>query len=322
MFLVAMTLMRVKHIRRETDDVRVFHLERCDGESLPAFTPGAHIDVHLDDRLVRQYSLCNGPEETRAFVIGVKREVLSRGGSAAMHEKIQLGDILPVGGPRNAFELHAQAAHHVLVAGGIGITPLLSMCRHLLASDASFVLHYFARSASQAPFHHELSASRYAGRVAFHYGQQPEEVRAQLRDILQMRAPQAHLYLCGPRPFMDAAQHAAAASWPSEAVHFEYFSPDAQGQRAPHDAFVVRLARTGGDYLVPPDMSIVQALSQHGVSVDVSCEQGMCGTCLTSVLDGKPDHRDSFLSEEERLACDKLLPCVSRACSDVLVLDL
>ncbi|WP_418320130.1 PDR/VanB family oxidoreductase [Piscinibacter sakaiensis] len=313
---------RVRGIRPASAEVRVLELEAANGTPLPPFTPGSHIDVHLGAGLVRQYSLCNGPADTDRYTIAVKRETDSRGGSAAVHERIKEGDTLEIGAPRNNFELRDTAAHYVLVAGGIGVTPILSMARHLLARGASFELHYFARSIALAAFHDELSAPAFGGRVDFHYALAPEATRAKLRKILWTRRPHAHLYLCGPRPFMDSVEDVASATWPPEAIHVEYFTADQDALAAPRGSFVVKLARSGGDYVVPEELSIAQALAQYGVMVDVSCEQGVCGTCLTGVLGGEPDHRDSFLTDEERRSCDKVMPCVSRARSDVLILDL
>jgi len=313
---------RVESIVSETEDVRLFKLVAAGHERLPKFTPGAHIDVHLGEGIVRQYSLCNGPSDTDHYLIGVKREAQSRGGSAALHERVREGDLLQVGAPRNNFELRETAAHYVLISGGIGITPILSMARHLLASGASFELHYFARSIQQTAFHAELSKPDYLGHVDLHYALEADAVRAKLRRILWERKPNAHLYLCGPRPFMDTVQEVATATWPPDAVHLEYFKADASALAAPTGSFTVRLARTGGDYLVAAEQSVVQALAQYGIYLDVSCEQGVCGTCLTGVLEGQPDHRDCFLTDDEKRSGDKLLPCVSRACTDFLVLDL
>lgn len=319
-----MTLqVQVRRIVQETSEVRVFELvPAAVGEPLPPGSPGAHIDVHLPGGLVRQYSLCNGPEQTDSYVIAVKREEASRGGSAALHETITQGQALMVGPPRNNFELRITAPHTVLVAGGIGITPLLSMARHLLQRGASFELHYFTRSIEHTAFHGELSGSAWLGRVEFHYALEADAVRSKLRHILWERRSGAHLYLCGPRRFMDTVQEVAHATWPPDAVHLEYFAADATALAAPAGSFTVRLARTGGDYLVPAEQSIAQALAQYGVHLDTSCEQGVCGTCLTGVLGGEPDHRDCFLSDDEKRRGDKLLPCVSRARSGLLVLDL
>lgn len=313
---------RVQRIVQATAEVKLFELVQVDDAALPPFTPGAHIDVHVGAACVRQYSLCNGPADVTGYLIGVKKEPDSRGGSRTLHETTREGDLLQIGAPRNNFALRDTAGHHVLVAGGIGVTPILSMALHLLASRASFELHYFSRSIALTPFHDVLSAPEYLGRVDFHYALDADAVRAKLRKILWQRKADAHLYLCGPRPFMDAVQQAAAATWPPDAVHLEYFTADAAALAAPTRTFTVRLARSGGEYLVGEDQSIVQALTQYGVHLDTSCEQGVCGTCLTGVIEGEPDHRDSYLSDDEKRCGDRILPCVSRARGAVLVLDI
>jgi vanillate O-demethylase ferredoxin subunit len=239
-----------------------------------------------------------------------------------MHERVKEGDTLRISAPRNNFALVPDANYHLLLAGGIGITPLLSMTRHLLATGASFELQYFSRSIQHTAFHKLLSSPEFKGRVVFHYALEPDAVRAYLRKLLWRHPPGAHLYLCGPRPFMDLVETTAAPTWAPEAVHLEYFAADPASLSGPRENFKVRLARSGGDYVVPADKSIVHALSEQGVHIETSCEQGVCGTCLTGLLEGTADHRDVFLSDEERSAGDKIMPCVSRSRSEVLVLDL
>jgi vanillate monooxygenase ferredoxin subunit len=311
---------RVKRIRQEALDIKSFELEAADGRTLPAFTPGSHIDVHLAAGMVRQYSLCGGPAPS--YQIAVKKEPDSRGGSLAMHERVKQGDALQISIPRNNFALVPDANYHLLLAGGIGVTPILSMARHLLASGASFELQYFSRSIQYTAFHELLSSPEFKGRVVFHYALEPDAVRAYLRKLLWRRPPGAHLYLCGPRPFMDLVETTAAPTWAPEAVHLEYFAADPASLAGPRERFKVRLARSGGEYAIAPEQSIVQALAEHGVHIETSCEQGVCGTCLTGLLEGKPDHRDVFLTDEEKSAGDKIMPCVSRSRSELLVLDL
>ena len=313
---------RVERIRQEALDIKSFELVRVDGGSLPGFAPGSHVDVHIEQGLVRQYSLCSGSDETARYRIAVKNESGSRGGSRAMHEHVKEGDVIQISAPRNNFSLVSGAAHHLLVAGGIGVTPLLSMARHLQAERASFDFQYFSRSIQHTAFHDLISGSDLGHRTVFHYALEPEAVRSYLRRLLWRRREGAHLYLCGPRPFMDLVEATAAATWPPEAVHLEYFSADPASLAGASDEFRVRLARRNCEYLVPAGKSIVDALADHGVCIETSCEQGVCGTCLTGVLGGTPDHRDVFLTEEERAAGGKILPCVSRARSEVLVLDL
>lgn len=314
---------QVRRIVQETPEVRSFELAGVGEQLLPAFSAGAHIDVHLPGDVVRQYSLCNGPQDTDAYVIGVKREPASRGGSSALHDQVRVGDMLQVSAPRNNFALALQAKHHLLLGAGIGITPLLSMARHLAAEGASFELHDFVRSEALAAFMDPLQQPSFAGRVHFHLGLDAAAVQTTLERILAERGEGSHLYLCGPRPFMEAVRACAASKgWPAEAVHFEYFNADEALLAAPKDSFKVRLARSGGEFTVPADQSIVQVLSLQGIEIYTSCEQGVCGTCVTPVLEGMPDHRDSFLTDDEKRCGDRLMPCVSRSCSNVLVLDL
>ena len=313
---------RVLRIRAEAQDVRSFELTSADGAPLPAFSAGSHIDVHIADGLVRQYSLCSDPAEAGRYRIAVKREPVSRGGSQAMHERVREGDLLTISVPRNHFALSPAAKHHLLVAGGIGITPLLSMAQQLLPSGAAFSLVYFSRSIAHTAFHEYLSTPEFRGRVSFHYALEPEQVRAYLRKLLWSRPADGHLYLCGPRPFMDLVETTAAPTWPPEAVHLEYFSADPASLAGPKGSFLVRLARHGGEFEIAEGRTIIEVLAEHGIIVDTSCEQGVCGTCLTGVLEGEPDHRDVFLTDAEKLANDRMTVCVSRAKSPRLVLDL
>jgi len=313
---------RVAKKTLEATDICSFDLADPAGGRLPAFTAGSHIDVHVGDALVRQYSICNKPGDLSCYRIAVKNEPQSRGGSRSMHERVREGDSLTISAPRNNFVLKEDADHTVLIAGGIGITPLLSMALHLDAVGRSFELQYFSRSIAHTAFHQLLSRRGLAEKVGFHYAVEPEAVRSYLRKHLWHHQDGAHLYLCGPRPFMDLVEQTAAVTWPPESVHLEYFTADPAAMAGPRETFTVRLARSGGDYLIPPDKTIVQALAERGVHVETSCEQGVCGTCLTGVLEGIPDHRDVFLTDEERSIGDKFLPCVSRAQSDVIVVDL
>ena len=312
---------RVQCVKQEALDIKSFELAPAAGGSLPAFTPGSHIDVHPAPGIVRQYSLLNGPGDTTAYRIAAKLEPQSRGGSRAMHEAIREGQTLTISAPRNNFHLHEGARHTMLFAGGIGITPLLSMLQHLDARGDSFELQYFSRSVAHTAFHELLSQKKFADKVGFHYALEPEAVRGYLRKHLWHRQDGAHLYICGPRSFMDMVEQTAAITWPPESVHLEYFTADPEALAGPRDEFVVRCARSGGDYQIPADESIVDALRRQGIKIETSCEQGVCGTCLTGVLEGEPDHRDVYLTDEEKQTGDKMMPCVSRAKSSVLVLD-
>ena len=312
---------KVNRIRAEARDIKSFELVSTNG-ALPGFAAGSHIDVEIAPGMTRQYSLCNGPDDNGRYLIAVKREPESRGGSRAMHERIREGDSLTISAPRNNFAVESGAGHHLLLAGGIGVTPILSMARHLLAARASFDVHYFSRSLEHTAFRDVLADPAFKGKVNFHYALEPDGLRAYLRKLLWFRAPDAHVYLCGPRPFMDLVEATAAATWPPESVHLEYFVADPRSLAGAQDEFQVTLARSGGTYTIASGCTIVEALGGHGIRIETSCEQGMCGTCLTGVLQGTPDHRDVFLSDAEKQANDRMTPCVSRARTPHLVLDL
>lgn len=312
---------KVKQIQQQALDIKSFLLVGPEGGALPAFTPGSHIDVHVGAGLVRQYSLCNGPGERDGYLIAVKREPESRGGSRGMHA-LQEGDAIAISAPRNNFALDPSARRHVLLGGGIGITPLLSMAQHLQAGNASFELHYFSRSAAHTAFHSLLSGPELKDRVTLNHGFDPDALRAYLQRLLGQRADGAHLYFCGPQAFMELIASCAAPSWPPDSVHLEYFAADPAALAGPQQEFRIRLAKSGATYAIPAGVPITEVLAAHGCAIETSCEQGVCGTCLTGVLDGVPDHRDVYLTDAEKSAGNKILPCVSRAKTALLVLDL
>lgn len=286
---------------------------------LPTFQPGAHIDLHLPNGLVRQYSITNGPGEQSSYVIGVKREAMSRGGSAAIHETLRVGDVVAISEPRNNFPLRRDATHTILVAGGIGVTPLLAMARALARQRLSYELHVFARSGEHLPFAAELAALGEA--VRLHLGLDPAETGEALAGITASPGFARHLYICGPGPMLERVRElAATAGWADEAVHFEYFRND----RPIDDStgFVVDLARSALTLDVPAGRSLLDVLRENGVAAPSSCEQGACGTCLTRVLEGVPEHQDVYLNESEKRSNTVMLTCVSRARTPRLVLDI
>ncbi|AOB32731.1 Vanillate O-demethylase oxidoreductase [Bordetella sp. H567] len=312
---------RVARKVAETAEISSFELVDPAGGELPPFTAGSHIDVHLPNGIMRQYSLCNAPWERHCYRIAVLREAASRGGSQAMHDTVRENDLLDIGVPRNLFALAQSAQRHVLLAGGIGVTPLLCMVQHLAAMGADFGLHYCTRSVARTAFRAQLSDAAYAGHVQFHVDDGAPEQKLAL-DAVCTPTPGTHLYVCGPKGFMDAVLGAARArGWPEDSLHYEFFAADA----APVDgdaAFRVKLASSGRVVEVPADCSVVHALAKAGVDVPVACEQGICGTCLTRVLEGVPDHRDLFLSPDEQAGNAQFTPCCSRAKTPLLVLDL
>ena len=314
-------MVEVADKRTVADGVMAFTLRSLAGGPLPPTTAGGHLDVHLAGGLVRQYSLCNGPADEGFYTIAVKRESESRGGSAAMHDSVQPGDLLRVSLPKNNFALDGSAKRSLLIAGGIGITPLLSMARHLAAHDKDFHLHYFCRSAAHAAFNAELD-SELAGRWTLHAGLSPEATRLTIARLLDVSDLAAHSYTCGPLPLMQLVEATGiAAGWPRERMHFEYFK-----QAGPVEVggmpFELTLARSGRTVHIPADRSIVDVLRSIDVAIETNCEQGVCGTCLCTVVDGTPEHRDQYLSIGEKSMNMQMLPCVSRSRSKTLVLDL
>ncbi|MBO1111352.1 PDR/VanB family oxidoreductase [Bordetella petrii] len=314
---------RVARKSAETAEICSFELSAPDGGELPPFTAGAHIDVHLPGGITRQYSLCNEPSERGRYRIAVLREPASRGGSRAMHDDVREGDLLQIGMPRNLFALEESAARHILMAGGIGITPLWCMAQRLAAIGADFELHYCARSLGRMAFHEPLRQAAYADRVQLHLD---DGAPAQKLDLAAACTPAAgtHLYVCGPKGFMDAVLDAARArGWPQDRLHHEFFAADPAPAGGDGDGeFSVKLASSGQIVKVPAGCSVTHALAEAGIDVPVACEQGICGTCLTRVLEGQPDHRDLFLSPEEQAGNTQFTPCCSRAKTPLLVLDL
>lgn len=293
-----------------------------DGQTLPVFSAGSHIDVHLPGGLVRQYSLSNDCAEADRYVIAVLREPASRGGSAAVHEQLQAGQQITISAPRNHFALHRPAQKHLLLAGGIGITPILAMARQLAREQADFELHYCARSRERMAFVEEISVASWAPQLRLHVDDAQGRPGLDLQALLQPVQSGVHLYVCGPKGFMDAVLGAArAAGWAEDQLHYEFFAGEVT-KRDDDESFEVEVASTGQVVRVAPEQTVVQALESIGVCVQTSCEQGVCGTCLTRVISGQPDHRDMYLTEDEQAANDQFLPCCSRAKSGRLVLDL
>lgn len=303
----------------EAGDIYRFELGPEADESLPGFTPGSHVDVHLPNGITRQYSLCHPASGANVYSIAVLREPQSRGGSSLMHDAIEEGSIIQVGPPRNLFELSPQADRSLLFAGGIGITPILCMAQHLAAEGKAFELHYCCRSSQRAAFLDVLRSEPFEGRVHLHFDDDSKLNSAQ---VLAHPSSNDHLYVCGPAGFMQHVLNTASASgWADHQLHREHFAP-VQSEPTTARGFEVELASTGMTYTIPSDRSVFEVLSDAGVEIPVSCEQGICGTCVTRVLSGIPEHRDQFLTAAEHARNDRFTPCCSRARSSRLVLDL
>ncbi|GCB43717.1 PDR/VanB family oxidoreductase [Streptomyces sp. NL15-2K] len=301
-----------------TPRIAVFDLARADGGELWEYEPGAHIDVTVGTAgLIRQYSLCGPPGTRKQYRLAVLNEPASRGGSRAMHALAE-GDTLRIAAPRNRFGL-TSARRHVLLAGGIGITPLLSMAQTLDAAGGDFHLHCCVRSRSEAAFLAELEEHP---RVTFHFDDQaPEQLLDPGRDLGEP-APDTAVYVCGPGGFMDyVLGRAAELGWPASALHKERFSASPSAAEPDGGGFTVRLSSTGAEYLVSEDQSVLDVLLANGVEAPYSCGQGICGECIVRVRAGEPDHRDDVLTDEER-AEGLFTPCSSRSRTPILELEL
>ncbi|MGI4861712.1 MAG: PDR/VanB family oxidoreductase [Janthinobacterium lividum] len=301
---------------------RGIRLTGVDGAPLPAFDPGAHIDVLLPGGLVRQYSLANAPSQRAYYEICVRRDSESRGGSVYLHDRLVPGDTVEVSLPRNRFRLDA-AARYLLIAGGVGITPLLSMARSLDESGTPFVLHYYGRSASDAPYIQTLQDGFENGDVVLHFSATGDSLRAAMP--AHFRAPSADtlIYTCGPRGFMDQIGAAALEhGWQASQIRREAFDAAPVDVRHVNDAFEVELASSGQVFVIPPDQTIAAVLQAARIPVSLSCEQGLCGSCLTGIKAGEADHRDEVQSDEEKQSNQQIALCCSRAVSARLVLDL
>ena len=298
--------------------VAAFELAPLEGV-LPTFQPGAHIDVHLPNGLVRQYSITNGPGETSYYRLGVKLEPDSTGGSVCLHEAVREGDVLAISEPRNNFPLRRDSMRTILLAGGIGITPLLAMAQALDRMSLPFELHCFAQSAEHTAFSDVLD--QLGSSVVRHLGLPPDETVAEIRRLVAGPDEFTHLYVCGPGPMLEAARREAAeAGWPDDHVHFEYFKNTNEIDDS--STFEVALARSALTVTVGSGRTILEVLREHGVPLPSSCEQGACGTCVATVIEGEPDHQDVYLNDSDHEAGDRIMTCVSRSLSDRLVLDL
>ena len=310
--------LRVRSITYLAEATNGYELVDPRGRDLPRFAAGAHVDLRFRG-LVRQYSLCNDPAERRRYCIAVLREEASRGGSVHLHDNVHVGDLIGVSMPRNNFPLGSAAERHLLIAGGIGIAPIMSMVAELRRRRANFALHYCARSAARTAFREDLTPLVADGQVHFHYdGGDPVrglDIAAALRDP----PPGTHLYYCGPAGLM-AAVAAAAKEWPVGTVHCEHFTAPPAADVAEDRPFRVRLAKRGVEYEVPVGETIVGVLRLHGITVPISCQLGYCGACVTRYLGGEPDHRDQVLREFGRERY--VLICCARSKTPVLHLDL
>ena len=311
-----MMSLRVSRAEEIAQGIFQFELRHAENAELPAFTCGSHISVRTPGGLLRKYSLSNDPAERDRYVIAVRREANSRGGSESMARDLKAGDELSVSAPRNDFPLVKSPAGYVLVAGGIGITPIISMIRHLKHDAASrFKLYYLTRSPKATAFLDELSGPEYRGKVVIHHDGGDPHKAFDLWPVFEQ--PRGHFYCCGPRGLMEAVRD-MSGHWPSSAAHFEAFT-EAEARRESDKSFRVKLARSGATIDVPPGTTILEAIRASGYDAASSCESGTCGTCRTRLLAGEADHRDLVLADYEKSS--NIMICVSRALTDEIEID-
>jgi vanillate O-demethylase ferredoxin subunit len=311
--------LRVKRISYEAESINAYELVLPAGGDLPSFTAGSHIDLHLKNGMIRSYSLVNNQSERHRYVIAVNKDAAGRGGSSFVHATIKAGDIVTVSRPRNNFALREDAECSLLIAGGIGITPLMSMIRRLDALRRPWQLFYAARTRRAAAFLDEFDAIRPNADFTLHFDDEHGGQPLDLATIVGNAPANAHLYCCGPVPMLEAFEKATAGR-PSGHVHVEYFQ--AKQVPAVDGGFEIRLARSKRTVAVEPGKTILDAVLDAGVMANYSCSEGVCGTCETRVIEGIPDHRDLFLSPEEKAANKTIMICCSGSKSGTLVLDL
>lgn len=301
-------------------DIVVLDLEPAGTERLPMFEAGAHIDLHLPGGLVRQYSLCSDPMESGLYRIGILRDPNSRGGSVTVHEQLLPGSEITISTPRNLFPLAAGGGKSYLFGGGIGITPMIAMAYSLHHAKRAFELHYCGRSPEHMAFLDELGAAPFADKVFTHCDQVEPPAPANIATLLGGAADDSHVYVCGPKGFMDWVMDAARTmGFSQERIHHEYFQAEME---LGGTSFEVVAAASGKEVAVGPNESIAQALTRIGIRVQMSCEQGVCGTCMCTVLEGIPEHRDSYQTDEEKAENDQIAVCCSRSLTPRLILDI
>jgi cytochrome P450/ferredoxin-NADP reductase len=298
-------------------DIIGLELSSTDGSTLPAYDAGAHVDVYVKSGLIRQYSLTGDPADSSKYRLGILLDPKSRGGSTAIHTDFETGRQIKIGRPRNNFPMGTNVAHTILFAGGIGVTPMLNMAYALEASGASWEMHYCGRTADRLAFTEELK--RFGDKVQVHVDSGPDDQKMNINGVLAAAAPDRHLYVCGPNGFMDfVVKSAENNNWAEDCVHLERFGAEVNTDGAP---FTVVARKSGKTFEVQPGETISQKLEEHGIHVQVSCQSGVCGTCLTRVAEGMPDHRDLVQTDLEKASNAQITVCCSRSKTKKLVLD-
>ncbi|EXS35948.1 PDR/VanB family oxidoreductase [Acinetobacter sp. 826659] len=309
----------VKNRHVEGGNIAVMEFESATSTTLPKVEAGAHIDVHLPNGMVRQYSLCQNPNDEGKFRLGILRDPESRGGSVSAFDEIKDGMQIQVSEPKNLFPL-LKAKHSVLIGGGIGITPLITMAYQLAHEGASFELHYCGASPEKCAFVDEIKNGVLAQYTTFHFKSEGESHRAFFESAIKDIDLESHIYTCGPVGFMDWVINLATThDFPEQQIHKEYFQVETDTSG---DSFEVVAERSGKIIMVEAGETILQALAKEGIDIEMSCEQGVCGTCMCDVIEGEPDHRDVYFTDEEKSSNEQILVCCSRSKTPRLVLDI
>ncbi|OCY54254.1 PDR/VanB family oxidoreductase [Acinetobacter pittii] len=309
----------VKNRHVEGGNIAVMEFESATSAILPKVEAGAHIDVHLPNGMVRQYSLCQNPNDEGKFRLGILRDPESRGGSISAFDEIKDGMQIQVSEPKNLFPL-LKAKHSVLIGGGIGITPLITMAYQLAHEGASFELHYCGASPENCAFVDEIKNGELAKHTTFHFKSEGASHRAFFESAIKDIDLESHIYTCGPVGFMDWVINLATThNFPEQQIHKEYFQVETDTSG---DSFEVVAERSGKIIMVEAGETILQALAKEGIEIEMSCEQGVCGTCMCDVIEGEPDHRDVYFTDEEKASNEQILVCCSRSKTPRLVLDI
>ncbi len=311
--------LRISAINAEAKDILSFELVSFDGQDLPPFAPGAHLEVQLANGLLRHYSLSNDCSERHRYVIGVGLSLTSRGGSRHLHGGLRVGDKLICSLPRNHFPLIENAERYDFIAGGIGITPILAMARWCEANGKHWHLHYLTRSRLRAAFY-EVLQNLAPHRVSFHFLDEHDGQPLDLEHALTQIPAHSHIYCCGPDPLMKRVK-AGTDQRPAGRAHFEWFAVAAPAAASAETGFTLVARRSGITVRVPAEQSILQVLEENGLCVPFSCREGLCSSCETPVLAGTPDHRDLVLSDRQKASNLTMMICVSRSKTAVLELD-
>jgi vanillate O-demethylase ferredoxin subunit len=311
-----MPQLRVKKIVWEAPNILSYELTPTDGKEIPPFTAGAHVELTLGKELVRSYSLLNSQSERDRYVIAVQKDRESRGGSKWIHQNLRAGEIVTASNPRNNFALNETAEKSLFIAGGIGITPMLSMIDRLNTLERDWELVFCTRTRASAPFIGLLEKNP---RVRLHFDREPGAEMLDIAATVNSAPGNAHLYCCGPVPMLDAFEE-ATKDLPRERVHVEYFT--AKEPPATEGGFTIVLGKSGREIPVPAGKTILDTLRDAGLNIAYSCTEGVCGTCETKILEGVPDHRDRILTETQRAAGKTMMICCSGSKSERLVLDM